>query len=478
MTSHTCIMCEKGSWRNYDAHHGERGVTMIFVALAMVAIIGMAVLSIDVVILYLAKGEAQHSADLAALAAARVLSVSGVTGDPDNIQGGLPSAPWQAACALATQMAQAVAKQNTIGRAVPNTVTVTVTFLYNGVTTNCTAGGIFSINPQVKVDIVQPGLPTFFSRIWSRSPSQVRATATAEAFNPSKSLTTSPNGLLTVNPRCVKPWIVPNRDPSNSGAPFVALSDGSIQNPGIQQSGSGVIGESFTLTADCKTGNPDCKWGAGFGLLDNPPGWGPTGQGANTLDYLPALIAVTPVAPVAVPSCANGSAYQEDIGGCDQSTVYACGIVGGGAQVDMSFNPGNSGGETSTATQCLIHQARGQDLLDTTTNPFPFQINAGAGNQLVTTGGIPSNSIITSSSSIVTVPIYDDTQPPVQFPTNVNQAPVTIVGFLQVFINFVDASGNPNVTVLNVSGCSNKATDSTPTVSGTSPVPIRLITPQ
>ena len=94
------IICAKGSWRSHDAHHGERGVTMIFVAVAMVAIIGMAVLSIDVVILYLAKEEAQHSADLAALAAARVLSLSGVTGDPDNIQGSLPSAPWQAACAL------------------------------------------------------------------------------------------------------------------------------------------------------------------------------------------------------------------------------------------------------------------------------------------------------------------------------------------------------------------------------------------
>jgi hypothetical protein len=50
------------------------------------------------------------------------------------------------------------------------------------------------------------------------------------------------------------------------------------------------------------------------------------------------------------------------------------------------------------------------------------------------------------------------------------------VGFLQVFINSVDSSGNPNVTVLNVAGCSNTATGSTPTVSGTSPVPIRLIT--
>jgi hypothetical protein len=34
---------------------GERGVTILFVALAMVAIIAMAALSIDVVVLYLAR---------------------------------------------------------------------------------------------------------------------------------------------------------------------------------------------------------------------------------------------------------------------------------------------------------------------------------------------------------------------------------------------------------------------------------------
>jgi hypothetical protein len=398
------------------------------------------------------------------LAAARVLSLSGVTGDPDNTQGSLPSAPWQAACAQATQIAQAVAKQNTVGRAAPNTVTVS--FLYNGATTDCTAGGNFSMNPQVKVDIVQPGLPTFFSRIWNRSPSQVSATATAEVFNPSNSLNIAPNGLVTVNPRCVRPWIVPNRDPNNSGAPFVALADGSIQNPGIQlapgTATGAVIGEKFALAANCLTGNPNCRHGSGSGLIDNPPSYNQ--QGPDTLDYVPALIGGT---AVGVPSCATGSGYQQAIAGCDQSTVYACGIVGGGAQADLTFNPGKTNGETPTATECLIHQSVGQDVLDSTR--FPFQIQAGLGNPVVT------NAVITSSNSIVTLPIYDDTVGPF----TVDQPSVTIVGFLQLFISGIDTTtGNINVTVLNVAGCSNTATDSTPMASGTSPVPIRLITPQ
>jgi Flp pilus assembly protein TadG len=447
----------------------EAGVTMVFVALAMIAIISMAAISIDVITLYLAREEAQRTADQGALAAARVLSLSGVTGNPDNTQGSLPAAPWQTACALATQVAQAVVKQNTIGRAVANSPTVT--FLYNGVATDCTAGGAFAINPQVKVDVVQQGLPTFFSRIWNRTQSQVSATATAEAFNPSNSLNTAPNGLVTVNPRCIKPWIIPNRDPRNSGAPFVALADGSIRNAGIQlapgTAAGAAIGEKFALVSDCKTGNPNCMWGGANGLNDNPPGWGlpPAGQGAGTLDYVPALIGGT---ANGVPSCATGSAYQEAIAGCDQSTVYKCGIVGGGTRADLSFNPGKTSGDSATATECRIHQSAGQDVLDST--QFPFQIQAGLGNPVIT------NAVITSSTNIVTMPIYDDVGAGT-FPNDQASVAVTIVGFLQVFINGIDTTtGNINVTVLNVAGCSNTATDSTPTVSGSSPVPIRLIT--
>jgi len=202
-------------------------------------------------------------------------------------------------------------------------------------------------------------------------------------------------------------------------------------------------------------------------LIDNPPGWGipPVGQGAGTLDYVPALIGGT---SAGFPSCATGSAYQEAIGGCDQSTVYACGIVGGGTRADLSFNPGKTSGDTATATECRIHQSAGQDVLDST--QFPFQIRAGLGNPVITSG------VITSSNSIVTMPIYDDVGAGA-FPTDQASVPVTIVGFLQVFINGIDTTtGNINVTVLNVAGCSNTATDSTPTVSGSSPVPIRLIT--
>src|SRR5438552_19159310 len=79
--------------RHHSSRGGERGVTMVLVAIAMIAIISIAALSIDVITLYLAREEAQRAADAAALAAARVISLSGMTGDPNNTY---PS--WQAIC--------------------------------------------------------------------------------------------------------------------------------------------------------------------------------------------------------------------------------------------------------------------------------------------------------------------------------------------------------------------------------------------
>src|SRR5258706_4139176 len=209
----------------------ERGVTLALVALAMVGIIAMAALSIDVGTLYQASAEAQRSADSAALAGARVLSLSGMTGDPSNLSG-----QWSAACAAARQTAKTVASQDTIGGAPPSSVTVT--FLPCGGSDCSTAGPSFGVNPMVQEQVVQASLPTYFSRICGRTGNSVSATATAEVFNPSNSGTYAPSGrVVPWQPRCVKPLIVPNVDPGNlpgcttgTCSPFVDLASGSIQN--------------------------------------------------------------------------------------------------------------------------------------------------------------------------------------------------------------------------------------------------------
>jgi hypothetical protein len=469
---------------------GERGVTMALVAAAMVAIMAMAALSIDAVTLYLANAEAQRSADSAALAAARVISLSGITGTAST---GTQVSYWQQICggstSLATQTAQAVATQNTVGGV---SATVTVTYSVGTGTPNAdcsTLSAGFAINPLVQVKVQRLNLPTFFARIWGKTGSSVSATAAAEAFNSSNSGSVVSSGIVPVQPRCVKPWIVPNIDPLNPPAnggvycnpgnptnpfcsPIASPTDGSITHPGISLGGTGangVIGEKFTLITDCRNGGTCTLRTAGAPVANRTSTGG--SPAPPNLEYLPGEVSA---ASVGVPadgtdacSLAADSNYAQAIAGCDQTTVYQCGVQNGNV-VDLNENPRS--GDSAHGTECLIHQATpglgmvsGQDTLEDAS--YPFEITAGDNNPLKISG-----NVITSSNSVVTVPIYDGAAVNATGTTN-----VTIVGFMQVFINSVDATGDVSVTVLNVSGCSSTAL-SLP-VYGSSPVPVRLITP-
>jgi hypothetical protein len=450
---------------------------MVLVAVAMVAIIAMAAMSIDLVTLYLAREEAQRAADSAALAAARVISITGITGTADTTT---DPADWRAICGAAggwaTQAAQAVAAQNTVGG---QEVTVGVTYS-DGSTTGAndcsTLSAAFAVNPMVTVQIVPANIPSFFSRIWGSRGNNISASATAEAFNPSASDNNGvvPGSVTPVQPRCVKPWIVPNLDPGNCliGNPrncnrFVVLGDGQIQHPGIAPGGGlrspAVIGEHFTLLADCTSTAAPCI------LAANPPS--ANFSNAPSLQYLPGAISGP---SQAVPGCAaTGSTYEMAVAGCDQTTVYQCGQQvppsGNPNLVDLSENPSGAAGDTAMGLACSLTNGNtipltGNDTLRITS--YPFVAIAGDANPL----GI-SGTPVTTSNSIVSLPIYDQTSVTIT-PTT---TPVTIVGFLQVFVNQVNANGSVDVTVMNVAGCGNAAAN--PPVFGSSPVPIRLITP-
>lgn len=479
---------------------------MLLVALAMVAIIGMAALSIDVITLYLAREEAQHSADSAALGAAKVLSLSGITGDPTNVSGnwGHICGPDNGTNGLATRVAKAIATQNTVGGAVPTTINVTYSAgsaSSSPGTSDCTSlnDTAFGVNPVVTVQITRTGVPNFFSRIWGSTGTAVSGTASAEAFNPSNSASAGPSRIIPVQPRCVKPWIVPNLDPLNPSTacttgptncqPFVALTDGHIINPGMSVNGgnaTGVIGERFLLIPDCQRHiTANCTPRAG-GIRANHPAFGGYIPTPPNLEYLPGQ---TLYASAAVSSGASaGSQYEQAIAGCDQTTVYYCGVpstspIGNGPNlVDLSENPASTD-DTTNGVMALIHQTNpnsssqpdGQDSFSPYGSPpsYPFQIFPGSGNPVGLANTIP----ITASNSIVSVPIYD--QIGNTFASfSPSPVPVTIVGFLQVFINAADQYGNVDVTVLNVAGCGNGNTTPVGTaITANSPVPVRLITP-
>jgi Flp pilus assembly protein TadG len=450
---------------NNDARSKQSGVTIAMVAVSMVVIIGMAALSIDVGTLYQAKAEAQRAADAAALTAARAISISGVTGDPNNSSGS-----WQLACGTAgtaTLAAIAVAQSpgNVIGR-VP-AANVKVTYGPGAGSNDCSTlagpGSTFSVNPTVNVYVQQANLPTFFARVFSlitngtSSNSGVSATATAEVYNPSGSGSLA-SGMVPVQPRCVKPWVIPNIDPGAAPNPLVNTA-GAITRTGI--SPAGVIGESFNMNAACTNTT------VGACTLSAPPAYT-----AGVLQYVPAWVQN---GSSAVPTCTaegnwTASDYQQAIAGCDQSTVYACGTPLGG-EVDLTENPVSPsapGGDTATGVACLTNSTNGPDTL--ATGIYPFQITAGAGNPLSAQG---ITGLITTSNSIATIPIYDSGA---GTPLAPPQTQVTILGFLQVFVNQMNPDGSLKVTVMNVSGCSNAAAGN-PTVAGTSPVPVRLITP-
>jgi len=464
---------------------------MILVAVAMIAIIAMAALSIDVVTLYLARMETQRSADAGALAAARVISLSGITGDPNNVTG-----LWAAVCggtaSPASQAATAAVNQNLIGGVAPSLVVVNY---HDAGTTSPDCSRFrpaFGVNPLVTVIVTRNNLPTFFSRIWGNAGNTVNAYAVAEAFNSSNSGNEgfAPDGtIIPVQPRCVKPWFIPNLDPlnpinppgpctdKNSCSPFVDQGTGQIINPGVSSVNGGVIGETFWLSPDCH------HLGANCNPRTTPPpppskyaNWNmnaPYVQGPPNLLYLPGE---APSSVVAVPSCSSGGRlYEQAIGGCDQQTVYQCGVQNMNT-VDLSENPGPGTNDTMNGVSCLINegdpaggQPDGQDTINTSpTSPPSLQILAGSSNPLVA-----QTTPITASPSIVSVPIFDYNNPI----GNTGTSTVTVVGFLQVFINAVDQYGSMNVTVLNVTGCSNGAGGNVGTaLTGSSPVPVRLVT--
>ena len=102
--------------------------------------------------------------------------------------------------------------------------------------------------------------------------------------------------------------------------------------------------------------------------------------------------------------------------------------------------------------------------------------------QIKAQSGLQNGNLVTTSSSIITIPIIDVSGTIPSAGGN-----VTIVGYMQAFIEQVHGGGNAQhqgdieITVLNIAGCGSASTNLgvTPVIggSGTSPVPVRLIAP-
>ena len=439
----------------------ERGVTMILVAIAMMSMLAIVALAIDVVTLYSARSETQRAADAGALAAAKMLVDMGVTTDPTA------TVPTAAQIDAATKAAQSVLGNLSIAARTIQTSDVTLSFPGSGT-------AAFVVNPKVTVTVQNANLPTFFSRIWSRAALTVRASATAEGFNPSNSASVTGTNAVPIIARSVKPFLIPNCDPNHAGtgcgggggggATFFNPTTGAITNPGLAP--TGIIGETFTLISDCSA--PGCTPGA------------PTMASPNTLEYYPVQMSLA--ANACPTSCGGGGTTFEDNIECSNPTPISCGTTVTAPAVnqlllDDTVLPDGHFGPAQTGVECLIHQnpGNGQDILNT--GPpltYPLQIQVG-GNHPLSGTVLSTNDLVTTSDSLVTIPVYDQTAVP---PVPSNSTGVNVIGFLQVFIVDAFQGGGPkagqfDVVVVNVSGCGNAASG-TP-VMASSAVPVRLI---
>jgi Flp pilus assembly protein TadG len=410
----------------------ERGQTIVLVAISLVALLAMAALAIDVVTLYVARGEAQRAADAAALAGAKAFVDSGVTSDPGNLT----------RKALAQTMANAyingILPQNKVVGVQPVLTSVPLPdFSQDG-------------NPKITVTLQRANLPIFFARIWGTSLATVTATATAEAYNPSNSQTITGN-FISIAPKCVKPFLIPNKDPANPGAPLIDAATGAVN--------SSVLGETFDLKAGCQGGNPNNPCVDIGSDIDPQEG-----------QFIPAV--VTPDTNNLCPSCQGSSNFEQSIE-CCVVRVYdydRCGTSGLKAPVDITIIKKDVHQDAQNGISCLINQPS-QDTLD------PASVtNFGAGTaplEITATAGPHSGQLVTTSNSIVSFPVFND---PPSIPAGTSE--VTIIGFLQAFIQNVNSTGNVSatVTILNVVGCGNSP-GSTPAVSGggSTPIPVRLI---
>jgi Flp pilus assembly protein TadG len=416
----------------------EQGVVITLVAVFMLFVVGaMAVLAIDVVTFYTARSEAQLAADGAALAGARVLANSGMTSS------NVGSVAANAALFCQT-VANQVANSNSVGGQAPGTVTI-----------NCNTSTSQN-NPTVTVR-VQSNVPTFFARIWGSTQITVAASATAEAYNPSglASGTTPPIPVATT---CVKPWLLPNIDPTNPPNPIFNTTTGAIQNYNLL-SGAPVGTVLQTACTNCTPVPAAAPW-----------------------QFLPGDTATSfPPPPAASVTCSpavggfSSTPYELAEAGCVQTPI----VCNAQLNVDTS-NYFRRKQETARGVNCLAHtETSGGDTVDTTNNtPPPFEFLSGNDNPLVQVGTLASNTDVFVSDSIVTVPVFDSSRPPSQT--------VQVIGFVQLFLSpagqqvpqFGVGRGQVSTTIINMVGCGTGATG-TPTVIGNGPsaVPVRLITP-
>jgi Putative Flp pilus-assembly TadE/G-like len=443
----------------------EKGVTLLVVAAALVVMLGMCALAIDLVTGYLARVECQRAADAAALAGATQMT------NCTSSSGGCVAGGAQEA--LATQNAVTVAAQNPVMGLAPTSSTMATAFTYPT-----------PEEPQITVTVYRDSthgdaLPTMFAKIFGINSMNISASSTAEAYNPS-------GGSHPIGVGCVKPFLVPNCDPNypvstgdptaNTNCPCngAGLPNGDCAGGAKTGYMSYYVYPAGTANAGQITHPGDCAWsgtrcsggdiGAPWVLHDNaaPSQW-----------YTIAF------------STQSGNAYRTYIAQCAPQSVACNGT--------LSTLNGKKVGPTDQGISDLIHASsdglnEGQDFMCSpswvasngscpTSPSSPFTIIGGTNNPYNMAGQqfTQSTAISDSLSNVV---LYDGSA------LSPGGSTVTVVGYMNLFIQQVVHSGNDDVVsgvVTQIGGCGGAQPGpgvQPPPVTGAgggSFIPIRLI---
>lgn len=231
----------------------------------------------------------------------------------------------------------------------------------------------------------------------------------------------------TVGNLCVKPWLIPD-----------AIANASPLGSTLTIDPTGALGE-IPVILPSGTASPEC------------------------------------------PTCssANNDPYQQNIQCCNTRKI-TCGSV------TLPVAGGTLKQDTRDGVKCLIHKVNGSGQ-DSLTGSSPFTITGGNGNPNPALRG----QTITSSDSLVTVPIYNASSLSlIPCPSKGEEkgegggggggascsATATITGFMQLFITDVDdGQGTVRATPINISSCGGSNT--VITGGGLSPVAVRLVLP-
>jgi Flp pilus assembly protein TadG len=411
----------------------QRGVTLITLGLSLVFLIGILGLAVDLGMLYVGRSEAQRAADAAALAGAYQFSQSACT-EP----GGDCSADTGAQTA-ATAQADAAAESNYVLTKQVQGSEVTVKFTYP-----------VPNEPQVTVNLYRGNIPLLFAKIFGQTIASVTASATAEA--------TQAN---TVG--CVVPFLIAD----------CQTVDGSM----AQYDACPYIPNTTTYASyfiDPTSGVVDSKMVGQQILLHTATS---NGSVIPSQWYLAGISGTGTGTP-------SSSLLRTNIEYCSQDAV-TCGANG----IAVPAIPGNRIGPVNQGIDTLIGATgegpnNNQDVLAGFSSDGTPIIDSASGVQ------------VSQSASVVTVPVYSDLvasgsplSPPTTTlsPGNVNT--VYVVGFAELFINYVSPPGNQAslpapcntfqgpfndgpvcATVLKVTGC-----NGAPVGGNATPVPVRLI---